>query len=146
MSMKRWALLLLLAGCASDRTIRGDDPRFLALLDNARETRDAAFQQLLRGEGVPIPTLRAAMNLGVRDGYPVVALLYAQGRGDAVPLDLRARHLAGFEWPRAHASENAVVEPFVREEIARDLVRTGRPALRPLAAALKEAAPTEAAA
>ena len=64
----------------------------------------------------------------------------------AIALDLRARHLAGFEWPRAHASENAVVEPFVREEVALDLVRTGRPALRPLGAALKEAAPTEAAA
>jgi hypothetical protein len=145
--MARWApILLLLAGCVSDRAVRGDDARFLALLDDARETRDAAFQDLIRGEGAPIPTLRSAMNLGARYGYPVVALLYAQGRGDTVPLDLRARHLAAFEWPRAHASENAVVEPYVRDEVARDLVRTGRPALRPLGAALKEAAPTEGAA
>ena len=145
--MSRWApILLILAGCVSGRTIRGDDPRFLALLDDARETRDAAFQELIRGDGAPVPALRAVMNIGARYGHPVVALLYAQGRGDTVPLDLRARHLAGFEWPRAHASENAVVEPFVRDEVALDLVRTGRPALRPLGAALQEAALTEAAA
>lgn len=144
--MTRWLPLLLLFGCSADPVIRRDDPRLLALADDDREVRDRAFQELLRDGGAPIPALRAGLGLGAAHGFPAVALLYAQGRGDAVPLDFRARHLAGFEWPRANAAENAVVEPYVRDEVALDLVRSGRPALRPLGKALEETASSEAAA
>jgi hypothetical protein len=127
--------LLLLAGCFPGSTSRQEAGRILALQDDDRGRRDAAFQELLR-EAAPIPALRGAVGVGGHYGFPVVALLYAQGRGDAVPLDLRALHLAGFEWPAAAASENGVVEPYVKLEIEQDLARTGRPALRPLARAL----------
>jgi hypothetical protein len=139
-------LTLLLAGCLSGSGIRRDEDLLVALEDGSRERREEAFQELLRGEGAPAAKLRAALGIGARQGFPVAALLYAQGRGDAVPLDLRARHHAGFEWPRIAASENAVVEPYVRGEVERDLVRAGRPALKPLGRALEETAESEAAA
>ena len=140
------ALLLLPAGCASGAGPDEDDRRLAALLDDDPASRDQAFQLLLRDGVAPAAKLRGAVGLGWQSGFPVAALLYAQGRGDAVPLDLRAQHLAAFEWPRASASENAVVEPYVRAEVERDLVRTGRPALRPLAEALRRTAADEAAA
>lgn len=133
---------LLLTGCVPSLE-PGTEERVIALLDPSAARREAAFQQLLRVEGAPASQLRAALTFGGRYGFPAAALLYAQGRGDAVPLDLKARHLAGFEWPRQYASENAVVEPYVRAQIELDLVRTGRPALRPLARALQGTAATE---
>jgi hypothetical protein len=140
------AALLLLAGCLSGAEPDDDERRVLAMQDPAPQVREEAFQSLLRQGGVPASKLRMAVGLGEPYGFPVAALLYAQSRGDAVPLDLKARHLAGFEWPRASASENAVVEPYCREELERDLARSGRPALRFLAAALRESAGSEAAA
>jgi hypothetical protein len=140
------AALLLLAGCLPGVDPGGDERRILALQDPSPRVREDAFQSLLRDGGAPATKLRMAVGLGGSLGFPVAALLYAQSRGDAVPLDLKARHLAGFEWPRATASENAVVEPYVREELEHDLARTGRPALRPLADALRESAGSEAAA
>jgi hypothetical protein len=143
----RWiaAAGLLAAGCLP-RPDDGDDRRLFALQHDEDGPREEAFQSLLREGGAPAARLRMALGFGERHGFPAVALLYAQGRGDAVPLDLKARHLARFEWPRAAASENAVVEPFVRGELERDLVRTGRPALRLLADALRRDAASEAAA
>ena len=140
------AALLLLTGCLQGAEPGGDERRILALQDPSPRVREDAFQSLLRDGGAPATKLRMAVGLGGSLGFPVAALLYAQSRGDAVPLDLKARHLAGFEWPRATASENAVVEPYVREELEHDLARTGRPALRPLADALRESAGSEAAA
>jgi hypothetical protein len=139
------AALLLLAGCLPSAEPDHDERRILALLDPAPRIREEAFQSLLREGGAPASKLRMAVGIGEAYGFPVAALLYAQSRGDAVPLDLKARHLAGFEWPRASASENAVVEPYCRDELERDLARTGRPALRFLAAALRESAASEAA-
>jgi len=140
------AALLLLSGCLPSAEPGDDEHRILALQDPSPRIREAAFQSLLRDGGAPASKLRMAVGIGEHQGYPVAALLYAQSRGDAVPLDLKARHLAGFEWPRASASENAVVEPWCREELERDLARSGRPALRYLAAALRETAESEAAA
>jgi hypothetical protein len=140
------AALLLLLGCLPQAETGDDERRILALQDSSPQLREEAFQSLLRDGGAPAAKLRLGVGLGGAYGFPAAALLYAQGRGDAVPLDLKARHLAGFEWPRASASENAVVEPYVRGELERDLARTGRPALRYLAAALRETAESEAAA
>jgi hypothetical protein len=131
--MARWgtvnrfpmAALLLLAGCSPASHAREDAARIFALQDDDRERRDAAFQELLRANA-SIPSLRGALGVGAPFGFPVVALLYAQGRGDAVPLDLRALHLAGFEWPAATSSENGVVEPFVKLEVEQDLALIGR--------------------
>lgn len=141
--MARWGtvnrlpalVLLLLCGCLPGSSAREDAARIFALQDDDRGRRDEAFQQLLR-DNASIPGLRSAVGVGFPYGFPVVALLYAQGRGDAVPLDLRALHLAGFEWPKATASENGVVEPYVKLAVEQDLARTGRPALRPLSRAL----------
>lgn len=138
-------LLLLIAGCIPAVRDREEGLRVLALQDDDRERRDQAFQDLLRANA-SIPVLRGAVGVGSAYGFPVVALLYAQGRGDAVPIDLRALHLAGFEWPAATSSENGVVEPYVKLEIEQDLARTGRPALRPLARALEGYAADEASA
>jgi len=140
------ALAGFLAGCLPGSEAESGDERLMELLNDSLEKREEAFQGFLRDEETPIPGLRAAMGLGARYGFPVVALLYAQGRGDAVPLDLRARHLATFEWPRSRSRENGVVEPYVRSEIEQDLVRTGRPALRALARTLEQEASSEAAA
>jgi hypothetical protein len=139
------ALVGFLTGCYPGFEAQTGDEPLLVLLDESLEKREEAFQGFLRDEEMPIHRLRAAMGLGGRFGFPVVALLYAQGRGDAVPLDLRARHLAAFEWPRARSRENGVVEPYVRGEIEKDLVRTGRPALRALVRALEEDASSETA-
>jgi hypothetical protein len=139
----RTLALLLLAGCLPGPLAREQASRIFALQDDDRSRRDAAFQELLRASA-PIPALRGALGVGGQFGFPVVALLYAQGRGDAVPLDLRALHLAGFEWPTATSSENGVVEPFVKLAVELDLARTGRPALRPLSKALEGYAGDEA--
>jgi hypothetical protein len=133
--------LLLLAGCIPASHAREEAERIHALEDGDRDRRDAAFQDLLRASA-SIPRLRSALGVGAPFGFPIVALLYAQGRGDAVPLDLRAIHLAGFAWPGATSSENGVVEPFVKLEVEKDLVRTGVPALRPLGQALENHAGT----
>src|SRR6185503_17697461 len=150
-SMARWEALnrlpaltlLLLAGCFSGSQARGEAARIFALQDDDRARRDGAFQELLRANA-SIPALRSAVGVGFQYGFPVVALLYAQGRGDAVPLDLRALHLAGFEWPKATTSENGVVEPYVKLEVEQDLTRTGRPAVRALGRALEGYAADEA--
>src|SRR5262245_61101257 len=137
-TMARWGavtrlrplVLLLLAGCVPASRAREEAAWIYALQDDDRVRRGEAFQELLRANA-SIPELRRALGAGAAYGFPVVALLYAQGRGDAVPLDFRALHLAGFEWPAATSSENGVVEPYVKLEIEQDLARTGRPALRP---------------
>jgi hypothetical protein len=136
-------VLLLLCGCLPGSPAREEAARIIALQDDDRATRDAAFQELLRA-AASIPGLRSAVGVGSPYGFPVVALLYTQGRGDAVPLDFRALHLAAFEWPKATSSENGVVEPYVKLEVEQDLARTGRPALRALGRALETAAADEA--
>src|SRR5436190_16802018 len=115
MTVARAGLLLLLvvSGCAAPAEPRENEGRLRALDSADRARREQAFQDLLRGEGAPIPLLRAAMGMGAEHGFPAVALLYAQGRGDAAPLELKIRHLASFEWPADPAGENAVVEPYV---------------------------------
>ncbi|HVR85501.1 MAG TPA: hypothetical protein VMU54_14385 [Planctomycetota bacterium] len=137
--------LLLLVGCAAPAGRRADGVRLRTLDAPERVLREEAFQDLLRGEGAPIPVLRAALGMGAEHGFPVVALLYAQGRGDAAPLELRARHLAVFEWPADPTGENAVVEPYVRAAVEQDLARAGIAALPLLARVLDGEAVSEAA-
>lgn len=137
-------LALLLGGCVAGPPPDAGGERLAALHDDAPAVRDRAFQDLLREGAVSAPELRRWLSFGGRFGFPVAALLYAQGRGDSVPLDLKARHVAGFDWPRGSERENALVEPYVREAIERDLVRAGTPALRPLARAIVEMSATEA--
>jgi hypothetical protein len=108
------------------------------------EEHETAFQYLLHSGASALPLLKAALPLGAARGFPLVAVLYALGEGDAVPLEFRVRHAALFDWPRTYAAENAVVEPYVWEELERDIVRAGRPALRPLSEALGRDASTEA--
>lgn len=117
--------------------------QFKKLVSEDPAERAAAFQQLTRTGTPAIPLLKAALEGMAPQGFPLVALLYVQGEGDAVPLELRARHLAAFRWPREHTEDNAIVEPFVWHEIERDLVRAGRPALRLLSESLRRETPTE---
>ncbi|HXG61634.1 MAG TPA: hypothetical protein VNO22_09675 [Planctomycetota bacterium] len=120
-------------------------PELVRLLHSAgTEDHEKAFQVLLHAGSQALPLLKAALPLGAARGFPLVAVLYALGEGDAVPLEFRIRHAALFDWPRPYAVENAVVEPYVWDELERDIVRTGRPALRPLAEALAREASTEA--
>lgn len=135
---------LLLAGCIP---LRPDDPLgpLLKRLDAAADADDA-FQEILRGADAWIERLKEAMTAGARRGFPLVAVLYAQGEGDAVPLELKARHRAAFRWPAAYAGENALVEIHVQAELEADLARAGRPAAALLARALAREAPDEAAA
>src|SRR5688500_4869575 len=79
-------------------------------------TDDAAFQALIRGGGTALDLLKDSLPAAPNRGFPLVAVLYAEGEGDAVPLDLKARHYASFRWPAAHADENALVEPAVWDE------------------------------
>ncbi len=109
----------------------------------ALERDDGSFQDLVRGGGELLDVLKAFQPLAPARGYPVVAILYAQGEGDAVPLDLKAAHYAAFRWPAADADENALVEPWVWDELEHDLLRAGRQALPFLARGLAQGAPDE---
>lgn len=129
-------VLLLLSSCAAPAEPRLGPAQVRALDSEDRAVREAAFQDLLRGEGAPAAALRSALGAGAAHGFPVVALLYAQGRGDAVPLEIRIRHLVSFDWPADPAGENAVVEPYVRGAVEADLAKTGVPALPLLSRAL----------
>lgn len=140
-----WVVLLLLAaGCFPPRPASPLQEAFQKLLSEKDEEYDAGFRTFMNAGSAALPGLRPALTAGSRRGFPVAALFYVAGSGDEVPLELRARHLARFEWPRGQEEQNAIVIPFVRDEIERDLVRTGRPALRLLREALDEDAPTEA--
>lgn len=138
-------LLAALSGCAAPGGVAGDEARLRALDSADRGRRERAFQDLLRGEGAPVPLLRAALGMGADYGFPAVALLYAQGRGDAAPLELRARHLGAFEWPEDPSGENAVVEPAVRAAVEQDLARAGVAAMPLLGRVLDTEAVSEAA-
>lgn len=139
--MKRLIAVLLLsplAACASRDPRQAVMERVLAL-----GTDDAAFQDLIRGGGTALDLLKDALPAAPNRGFPLVAVLYAEGEGDAVPLDLKARHYAAFRWPAAHAEENALVEPAVWDDLERDLLRAGRHALAFLAGGLAKDAPDE---
>lgn len=135
-------MLLAAAGCMS-WSPRDPLPELVRLVHSTRtEDHEAAFQFLLHSGPAALPLLKAALPLGAARGYPLVAVLYALGEGDAVPLEFRVRHAALFDWPRPYAAENAVVEPYVWDELERDIVRVGRPALRLLGEALGRDATT----
>ncbi len=137
-------LALLLGGCWVPRPEADHRIALRDLQSDDPVTREAAFQSLTEaGDGV-VGTVKPAIDLGAGQGFPLVAVLYIHGEGRSVPLELRARHLAGFDWPRGREAKNAIVEPYVWNQIERDLVRTGRPALRPLADALARDASGEA--
>jgi len=134
---------LALGGCWQPRPASVVDV-VIQKLQSAREAeREEAFQELVQGGAVVAPRAKLAIQAGANWGFPLVAVLYVQGEGDAVPLELRARHLAAFRWPRSHEVDNAVLQPYVWNEIERDLVRAGRPALKLLARALEQETPTE---
>jgi hypothetical protein len=144
--MKRvWSVAFLLfpLGCMGSPGSPEEEP-LRKLQSGSAEERDEAFQDLLRFGNSFLPQLKAGIGLGAQAGFPVVAVLYAHGEGDAVPLEFRARHLALFEWPPIHARENGMVEPYVRGQIETDLTRVGRPALRLLAQGLASDATSEA--
>src|SRR5688572_3783231 len=134
-------LLLPQAACASRDVRQTVMERIQAL-----GTDDRAFQDLIRGGGLALDLLKDALPAAPNRGFPLVAVLYAEGEGDAVPLDLKARHYASFRWPTAYADENALVEPAVWDELERDLLLAGRHALGFLAAALAKDSPDERAA
>lgn len=105
--------------------------------------RQAAFQALSRMGDAAVPGAKGLLDAGARFGFPLAAILVINGEIGSVPLEVRARHLAVFRWPRPEDIENAVVEPYAWNAIERELVRTGRPALRLLARALARETPTE---
>lgn len=138
--MKRLSAVFLLglAACA------GTDPRqetYERIQALAKD--EEAFQELLRAGGGDLDVLKDMVPSAPNRGFPAVALLYAAGEGDAVPLDLKARHAAAFRWPTAHADENALVEPAVWDELERDLLFAGRRSLGLLAGALAKDATDE---
>ena len=134
--------LVFLAGCFSPpeaAVLRGS----VSLIgDEDPATRERAFRVLSRGGAAVLPQLKQALPAGAKYGLPAVALLYVLGEGDAVPMDLKARHLAAFRWPVA--PEHALLEPYAWNEIERDLARAGTPALPLLARALSRHAVSEA--
>jgi hypothetical protein len=134
----------LLAGCWQPRESSQVDIVIKRLQSDQEAEREEAFQDLVQGGREVAPRAKAAILFGKEPGFPLVAVLYVQGEGDAVPLELRVRHLAVFRWPGSRAVENGVLEPYVWNEIERDLLRTGRPALRLLARALEQESPTVA--
>ncbi len=144
--LRRVPLLLALAasGCFPPRGPSPLDEAFRLLSSENDGEYEEAFRALLNAGGAAVPALRQALSAAPQRGFPLVAVLYVAGSGDEVPLELRARHLARFEWPRGQEEQNAIVVPYVRASVERDLVRTGRPALRVLAEALAEDAPSEA--
>ncbi len=146
--MKRWlgAVAVLLAlGCWSPRPNPAAEG-FRKLLSAEAPEREEGFRILARVAPYMLPQLKAAMGVGASQGFPLVAILYTEGEGEVVPLDLRARHLAVFEWPRKNDELDVIVKPYVRREIERDLVRAGRPALGVLSRTLEQESPTEASA
>lgn len=127
--------------------MRGPSPlqdAFRLFLSENDAEYEEGFRALMNAGSAAAPGLRKALPAAPRRGFPAVAILYVAGSGGEVPLEFRARHLARFEWPRGQEEQNAIVVPFVRGEIENDLVRAGRPALRPLRDALAGDAPSEA--
>ncbi len=137
-------ILMHMVGCWQPRRDSQADTVIQKLQSDKEAEREEAFQELVQAGAAVVPRAKAAIQAGARWGFPLVAVLYVQGEGDAVPLELRARHLAAFRWPRSREAENAVLQPYVWNEVERDLARTGRPALGLLARALEQEAPTEA--
>ena len=146
--MQGRALLLLAllgtAGCIPPRRPSLLEEALLKLSSPSEGEYEEGFQAVLGAGALAEPALRQALPAVPGRGFPLVAALYAAGSGDEVPLEFRARHLARFEWPRAREEENAIIAAYVRARLEEDLVRTGRPALRILALALAEDAPSEA--
>lgn len=144
--LKYLAAPLLLSGCFwLPRPTASVEIDLKALLTaEKQEERDAAFQSLTQAGSIAIGPLKRSMEAAPRMGFPVVAALYALGEGDCVPLELRVRHLGSFRWPSAHEVENAILEPYVWNEVEHDITRSGRPALRLLSQALAKESPTEA--
>ncbi len=137
-------VFLAAAACWQPRPGTLVDVAIKGLQSEDEAERAEAFQEILQAGYIAVPRAKAALAAGARWGFPLVAVLYAQGEGDAVPMELRARHLAGFRWPPSRAVENAILEPYVWNEVERDVVQAGRPALKSLARALERDAPTEA--
>jgi len=136
------ATWLLLTACIGPP--RAEEGDWAARLHAPREEeRTEAFQWLLRRGAGAVEPLKDVLLSGGRHGFPAAALLYAMGEGDAVPRDIRARHLAAFGWPPAHDAENAVVEAYAWREVERDLLRDGRRAVAALASALERDAVDE---
>lgn len=137
-------VLILLLGCVPPRAPNPFQEAFRKLGSEKDEVYEEGFAALLDAGGAAGSVIRQGLLAAPRRGFPLVAAIYVAGGGDEVPIDLRARHLARFEWPRGREEQNALVIPYVRVSIERDLVRVGRPALRVLTDALAEDASSEA--
>lgn len=106
--------------------------------------REDAFQQVLHSPSDLTPLLKPLAPMAPQFGCPVAAILYRLGEGDAVPLDVKARHFALFEWPEEYRQENALLEPYITHELENDLFAAGRPAIRYLAAVFRTSPRAEA--
>jgi hypothetical protein len=131
-------LLVAAVGCLPRRDPSPLEDALRRVTSDRDEEYEAAFAELLHSGEEAVPVLRQGMAAAPGRGFPVVAALYVAGGGDGVPLEFRVRHLARFEWPRGREERNALIIPYVRSSLERDLVRAGRPALRVLARALAE--------
>jgi hypothetical protein len=136
------AICLLLAGCMPPRTPTDHRIRVMIQSPEAAE-RAREFQTLANSPVEIIPNLKFRLEEGYPLGFPCVALLYNLGEGDAVPLELKVLHAAKFRWPAQYAESNRILEPYVWNELAADLRKAGRPALRLLADALGRESPDE---
>ena len=127
-------LILLLAGCAAPR-----NTQLAELLKKlGSKERVDAFQQLLSAPADLTRALKSFAALAPEHGCPVAAVLYRMGEGDSVPLDIKARHFALFEWPSKYREENVILEAIITRRLRHDLIRAGRAAVPHLAVAFDD--------
>src|SRR5438309_1432408 len=110
----RSLVLLGAAGCLPPRGPSPFQEAFQKLVSEKDEEYEEGFRAFMNAGSAAVPGLRPAMTAASARGFPVVAILYVAGSGEEVPLELRARHLARFHWPRGQEAPKASVIPYVR--------------------------------
>lgn len=142
--MHRIACLMLLCACTACVGRAGALQQTLeTLVQGEQAEREEAFQSLTQGPAFAADILKPILSLDRERGYPLVAVVASLGEGESVPLDLLADHLALFEWPTSHASQNVIIKPYVWHLVERRLVAAGPAAIPHLARALRSTAPNE---
>src|SRR5436309_2457154 len=109
---------LLVAGCIAYQPPVQYKVKFLHSADRAE--RERTFLEFLQAGEETVPNLRRFLAEGYDLGFPMAALLYHKGRGDLVPLEIKAMHLAKFEWPADLTTQKTLDEPYVWHELERD--------------------------